>query len=77
MDLCENKRTWFVYSPFPADTSHNYIRIAVTQQAFASDPKYKKYTQQVEKCLNSFDNVHEWADCIAFLKQLLKVSPSQ
>jgi hypothetical protein len=27
----------------------------------------------VERCLNSFDNVHEWADCIAFLKQLLKV----
>ncbi|KAF7968943.1 hypothetical protein HWV62_28842 [Athelia sp. TMB] len=45
---------------------------AIQQQAFASDPKYKKYTQQVEKCLNSFDNVHEWADCIAFLKQLLK-----
>ncbi|KAJ3723564.1 Dopey, N-terminal-domain-containing protein [Lentinula guzmanii] len=45
---------------------------AAAQQAFASDPKYKKYTQQVEKCLNSFDNVHEWADCIAFLKQLLK-----
>lgn len=45
----------------------------VAQQTFASDPKYKKYTQQVEKCLNSFDNVHEWADCIAFLKQLLKV----
>jgi hypothetical protein len=43
------------------------------QQTFASDPKYKKYSQQVEKCLNSFDNVHEWADCIAFLKQLLKV----
>jgi hypothetical protein len=49
------------------------MRLAVAQQAFASDPKYKKYTQQVEKCLNSFDNVHEWADCIAFLKQLLKV----
>ncbi|KAJ3774387.1 Dopey, N-terminal-domain-containing protein [Lentinula raphanica] len=45
---------------------------AAAQQAFAPDPKYKKYTQQVEKCLNSFDNVHEWADCIAFLKQLLK-----
>ncbi|KAJ3872338.1 Dopey, N-terminal-domain-containing protein, partial [Lentinula edodes] len=44
----------------------------VAQQTFASDPKYKKYTQQVEKCLNSFDNVHEWADYIAFLKQLLK-----
>lgn len=47
--------------------------VAAAQQAYAADPKYKKYTQQVEKCLNSFDNVHEWADCIAFLKQLLKV----
>ena len=46
---------------------------AVVLQTYASDPKYKKYLQQVEKCLNSFDNVHEWADCIAFLKQLLKV----
>ncbi|KAI0050603.1 hypothetical protein FA95DRAFT_1536117 [Auriscalpium vulgare] len=41
-------------------------------QSYASDPKYKKYTQQVEKCLSAFDNVHEWADFIAFLKQLLK-----
>ncbi|KAF8079121.1 Dopey, N-terminal-domain-containing protein [Lyophyllum atratum] len=49
---------------------------AVAHQTFASDPKYKKYTQQVEKCLNSFDNVHEWADCIAFLKQLLKTFQS-
>ncbi|KAG2076732.1 hypothetical protein BDR04DRAFT_1132425 [Suillus decipiens] len=45
-------------------------------QIYASDPKYKKYTQQVEKCLNAFDNVHEWADCIAFLKQLLKTFQS-
>ncbi|PFH49049.1 hypothetical protein AMATHDRAFT_5245 [Amanita thiersii Skay4041] len=49
---------------------------AISQQAYASDPKYKKYTQQVEKCLNSFDNVHEWADCISFLKQLLKTFQS-
>ncbi|KAJ7750196.1 Dopey, N-terminal-domain-containing protein [Mycena metata] len=49
---------------------------AAAQQAFAADPKYKKYTQQVERCLNSFDNVHEWADCIAFLKQLLKTFQS-
>ncbi|KAG6813245.1 hypothetical protein H0H92_012882 [Tricholoma furcatifolium] len=49
---------------------------ALAIQAFASDPKYKKFTQQVEKCLNSFDNVHEWADCIAFLKQLLKTFQS-
>ena len=51
--------------------------VASIQQPYASDPKYKKYTQQVEKCLNSFDNVHEWADCIAFLKQLLKVSKAK
>ncbi|KIK71711.1 hypothetical protein GYMLUDRAFT_33858 [Collybiopsis luxurians FD-317 M1] len=49
---------------------------AAATQAFAQDPKYKKYTQQVEKCLNSFDNVHEWADFITFLKQLLKTFQS-
>ncbi|KAF8913192.1 Dopey, N-terminal-domain-containing protein [Gymnopilus junonius] len=52
----------------PTRTSERDIAI----QAYASDPKFKKYAQQIEKCLNSFDNVHEWADCIAFLKQLLK-----
>ena len=41
--------------------------------SYASDPKFKKYTQQVDKCLASFDSVHEWADFISFLKQLLKV----
>jgi hypothetical protein len=45
----------------------------LAQQTYASDPKYKKYAQQVDRCLNSFDSVHEWADLIAFLKQLLKV----
>jgi len=51
-----------------------HIRItALAQQTHASDPKYKKYAQQVDRCLNTFDNVHEWADFIAFLKQLLKV----
>ncbi|KAJ3516253.1 hypothetical protein NLJ89_g1234 [Agrocybe chaxingu] len=49
---------------------------SLATQAYSSDPKYKKYVQQVEKCLNSFDNVHEWADCIAFLKQLLKTFQS-
>lgn len=42
-------------------------------QNYASDPKFKKYTQQVERSLSSFDNVQEWADFISFLKQLLKV----
>ncbi|KAJ3545543.1 hypothetical protein NM688_g5613 [Phlebia brevispora] len=44
--------------------------------AYVNDPKYKKYTQQVEKCLSSFDSVHEWADFISFLKQLLKTFQS-
>ena len=48
---------------------------ALTPPSYVNYPKYKKYTQQVEKCLASFDNVHEWADFISFLKQLLKVRP--
>ncbi|EJF67133.1 hypothetical protein DICSQDRAFT_151482 [Dichomitus squalens LYAD-421 SS1] len=47
-----------------------------TPPGYAADPKYKKYTQQVEKCLASFDNVQEWADFISFLKQLLKTFQS-
>ena len=38
-----------------------------------NDPKYKKYAQQVEKCLASFETMNEWPDFISFLKQLLKV----
>ncbi|KAG6874376.1 hypothetical protein C0995_015112 [Termitomyces sp. Mi166 len=60
----------------PESALKDNFQLAVAQQAFASDPKYKKFTQQVEKCLNSFDNVHEWADFIAFLKQLLKTFQS-
>ncbi|KAH9920216.1 Dopey, N-terminal-domain-containing protein [Epithele typhae] len=47
-----------------------------TPPGYAADPKFKKYTQQVEKCLSSFDSVHEWADFISFLKQLLKTLQS-
>ncbi|KAF8684488.1 Dopey, N-terminal [Rhizoctonia solani] len=42
----------------------------------ANDPKYKKYVIQVDKCLATFDNVHEWADFIAFLTKLLKAFQS-
>ncbi|KAH9982294.1 Dopey, N-terminal-domain-containing protein [Lactifluus volemus] len=52
--------------------SGTVLERALAQQTYASDPKYKKYTQQVDRCLSTFDNVHEWADFIAFLKQLLK-----
>ena len=56
-----------------ANPYRSNVHVASAQHSYSSDPKYKKYTQQVEKCLNAFDNVHEWADCIAFLRQLLKV----
>lgn len=49
------------------------MRIVSTPPVYASDPKFKKYNQQVERCLSSFDSVHEWADFISFLKSLLKV----
>ncbi|KNZ76347.1 Protein dopey [Termitomyces sp. J132] len=70
------QRTGKTLTKGSALTSARASERAVAQQAFASDPKYKKFTQQVEKCLNSFDSVHEWADFIAFLKQLLKTFQS-
>jgi len=41
-------------------------------EVIADAPKYKKYALAVEKCLTTFDNVHEWADFISFLTKLLK-----
>lgn len=38
-----------------------------------NDPKYAKYVLLVERNLQSFDTVSEWADVIAFLGRLLKV----
>lgn len=34
--------------------------------------KDKRYVQQIEKALSSFDSLEEWADYIAFLSRLLK-----
>lgn len=42
------------------------------ERAVASDPKYRKYAQQVEKTLATFEHVNEWADFITFLAKLLK-----
>ena len=79
VDIRKDQRAWWVgrvFDIFAYELQH-LESVTSVQQTYASDPKYKKYTQQVEKCLNSFDNVHEWADCIAFLKQLLKVSKAK
>lgn len=43
-------------------------------QALQSDPRFRKYNQLIEKNLNSFDAVNEWADIISFLGRLLKVT---
>ncbi|KAJ1819985.1 hypothetical protein LPJ75_001054, partial [Coemansia sp. RSA 2598] len=37
---------------------------------YQSDPKYQKYVQLVERNLQSFDYVSEWADVTAFLTKL-------
>lgn len=37
------------------------------------DSKYRRYVAAVEKCLQSFESVNEWADVISFLTRLGKV----
>ncbi|KAI9289079.1 Dopey, N-terminal-domain-containing protein [Umbelopsis sp. AD052] len=41
-------------------------------EEYANDPRYKKYVQLVEKNLQFFDAVNEWADIISFLGRLLR-----
>lgn len=42
-----------------------------------NDPRYKKYVQLVERNLQSFDNVNEWADVNPFLSKIMKVTRTQ
>jgi hypothetical protein len=49
------------------------VFIAAVTSLLANDPKYRKFAVQVDKCLQSFDGVNEWADFISFLSRLLKV----
>ncbi|GJJ70854.1 hypothetical protein EMPS_03204 [Entomortierella parvispora] len=37
-----------------------------------NDPRYKKYVQLVERNLQSFDNVNEWADVNPFLLKIMR-----
>lgn len=39
-----------------------------------SDSKYRAYTSAIDKCLKSFEYSNEWADLIASLGRLIKVS---
>lgn len=47
---------------------------AAASSLLASDAKYKKFAGLVDKSLQSFESVNEWADFISFLSRLLKVS---
>jgi len=38
-----------------------------------NDPRYKKYVQLVERNLQSFDSVNEWADVNPFLLKIMRV----
>ena len=60
--------------PIPAQTITTLLqRTDVAAALLATEPKYRKYTQQLDKCLSTFENVQDWADCTAFLTKLLKV----
>ncbi|CEQ42798.1 SPOSA6832_04666 [Sporobolomyces salmonicolor] len=50
----------------------SFAAFAAQEKALQSDPKYRKYSQAVDKTLQSFDQVNEWADFITFLAKLLK-----
>ena len=42
--------------------------------SFKLDPRYKKYVLAVEKTLQTFEAIDEWADIISFLSKFCKVS---
>lgn len=47
---------------------------AAATSLLASDAKYRKFASMVDKSLQVFESVNEWADFISFLSRLLKVS---
>ncbi|KAJ2697412.1 hypothetical protein FB645_005930 [Coemansia sp. IMI 203386] len=58
-------------SSFETDlSSPRRKRFEDRSKAYQSDPKYQKYVQLVERNLQSFDYVSEWADVTAFLTKL-------
>lgn len=46
---------------------------AMPDKGQQQDPRFRKYVQLIERNLQSFDAVNEWADIISFLGRLLKV----
>ncbi|GAA5982369.1 hypothetical protein JCM11641_006959 [Rhodosporidiobolus odoratus] len=53
-------------------TRDAFAEMAQQEKALQTDGKYRKYAASVDKTLQSFDQVNEWADFITFLAKLLK-----
>jgi hypothetical protein len=65
----EQCKTWYLKTLDIEKRSHSVYFLA-----FQNDPRFRKYVQLVDKNLQSFDAVNEWADIISFLGRLLKVN---
>lgn len=65
-------------SPLPlfAGSKSPSMRIAENGESVALNSKEKRYQSNVEKALQAFDSVDEWADYIAFLGKLQKALKS-
>lgn len=50
--------------------------MASEDQKLLSDPKYKQFTNAIDKCLKNFEYSSEWADLISCLGKLTKVRVS-
>ncbi|KTW30413.1 uncharacterized protein T551_01696 [Pneumocystis jirovecii RU7] len=48
------------------------IQTSLSIKDSENSQKFKKYSGGLDKILQSFDNLHEWADYISFLSKLLK-----
>jgi len=51
----------------------DYRLIALLLLDFRNDAKFKKYQSAIEKTLQTFESIGEWADIISFLNRLSKV----
>lgn len=45
----------------------------MSSPSYKLDPRYKKYVLAVEKTLQTFEAIDEWADIISFLTKFCKV----
>ncbi|KAK5828752.1 Dopey, N-terminal-domain-containing protein [Linnemannia elongata] len=62
-------------SPSPSPKTpppHSWGGSNAKNKDLQNDPRYKKYIQLVERNLQSFDNVNEWADVNPFLLKIMR-----